>query len=223
MTRSGDAALGTEPDSLPSALARHDLQLPPDQVQCLAKYCELLWKWNQRLNLTRHTDWERFVTRDLIDSLQLSQLLEPGREVLDIGTGGGVPGVVLAVLRDDLEISLCESVGKKARAVQAIVRELDLSVPVHAERVEHLLEDLRFDVLVARAVGPLWKLCKWLQPHWQDFDYLLAVKGPRWVEERAAARERGLLKSVDLRRVASYRMPGTESESVILRIQSHRR
>jgi 16S rRNA (guanine527-N7)-methyltransferase len=209
-----------EDDTLQSALARYDLQLPRARVQRLERYGQLLWEWNDRLNLTRHTDWERFVTRDVIDSLQLSQLLEPGREVLDVGTGGGVPGVVLAILRDDLKISLCESVGKKARAVGTIVRELELPVPVYPDRAEQVLEDLRFDILIARAVGPLWKLCKWLQPHWQDFDYLLAVKGPRWVEERAAARERGLLKSVDLRCAASYRMPGTESESVILKLRT---
>jgi 16S rRNA (guanine527-N7)-methyltransferase len=211
-----------EDDTLQSALARYDLQLPRARVQRLERYGQLLWEWNDRLNLTRHTDWERFVTRDVIDSLQLSQLLEPGREVLDVGTGGGVPGVVLAILRDDLKISLCESVDKKARAVGTIVRELELPVPVYPDRAEQVLEDLRFDILIARAVGPLWKICKWLQPHWRDFDYLLAVKGPRWVEERAAARERGLLKSVDLRCAANYRMPGTESESVSLKLQARR-
>jgi 16S rRNA (guanine527-N7)-methyltransferase len=136
------------------------------------------------MNLTRHTTWDKFVGRDLLDSLQLSQLLEPGQEVLDVGTGGGVPGIVLAILRDDVEISLSESVQKKARVVQEMVRQLDLPCAVYAERAEKLLEDLRYDVLVARAVGPLWKMCKWFQNHWNDFGCLLAVKGPGWVEER---------------------------------------
>ncbi len=211
-----------ENDSLNAALQRHDLDLPAAQVEQLGRYGRLLWDWNQRLNLTRHTDWERFVTRDLVDSMQLSALLRPGSEVLDVGTGGGGPGLMLAILRDDLEISLCESVGKKARAVGAIVGELGLNVPVHADRAERLLEDLRFDVLVTRAVGPLWKLCKWFQDHWEDFDCLLAVKGPGWVAERAAARERGLLKPVHLRCAVQYAMPGTDSHSVILRLEARR-
>jgi len=56
----------------------------------LERYATRLWDWNTRLNLTRHTTYEKFVSRDLIDSLQLSQLLEPDERVLDVGTGGGV-------------------------------------------------------------------------------------------------------------------------------------
>ncbi len=211
MSDPGDETLGT-------ALVRYDVQLAEQQTVLLERYCRLLWDWNAKLNLTRHTDYDKFVGRDLVDSLQISRLLEPDQSVLDVGTGGGVPGIVLAVLRPDLRVSLCESVGKKARAVEEIVRALALSLPVHHDRAEKVLESHRFDVLVARAVGPLWKICKWFQPHWDKFDCLLAVKGPRWVEERGEARHRGLLRSVELRKAASYPMPGTDSESVILRL-----
>ncbi len=57
----------------------------------LRDYCELLWQWNQRMNLTRHTDYDRFVSRDLVDTLELADLIDTGVEVLDFGTGGGVP------------------------------------------------------------------------------------------------------------------------------------
>jgi 16S rRNA (guanine527-N7)-methyltransferase len=207
---------------LETALRHYQLEVPEAALAPLDRYCRLLWDWNEKLNLTRHTDYDKFVSRDLLDSLELSRLLPPREEILDVGTGGGVPGVVLAILRPDLEVSLSESVGKKARVVEAIVRELDLPVAVHAERAEKILTDLRFDTLVARAVGPLWKMCHWFTPHWQEFGQLLAIKGPRWVEERQAARERRLLAGVELRRVAVYRMPGTDSESVILRLRSRR-
>jgi 16S rRNA (guanine527-N7)-methyltransferase len=212
--------LTTDAHSLEQALSHYGISLPDAQVEQLDRYCRLLWDWNDRLNLTRHTTWDKFVTRDLVDSMQLSQLLQPGQQLLDVGTGGGVPGIVLAILRDDVDVSLCESVQKKARVVQEIARQLDLPCAVHAERAEKLLEDLRYDVLVARAVGPLWKMCKWFHNHWHEFGYLLAVKGPGWIDERAAARERGLLQHVQLRRVASYPMPGTDSESVILRLEA---
>jgi len=208
-------------DTLHDALRRYDMELPDAQLALLERYCRLLWEWNEKLNLTRHADFDKFASRDVLDSVQLGGLIEPGEKVLDVGTGGGVPGVVLAIIRPDLQISLSESVGKKAQALKAIVRDLDLSTPVHHERAENVLGDFRFDALVARAVGPLWKMCKWFEPHWHSFGRLLAIKGPKWPEERKAARERGLLTNVELRKAVAYHMPGTYSESVILRLQGN--
>ena len=62
------------------------------QIARLEAYCRLLWDWNSKLNLTRHTDFEKFVTRDLTDSLVFARFLGQGETVLDVGTGGGVPG-----------------------------------------------------------------------------------------------------------------------------------
>ncbi len=76
-----------------------------------------------------------------------------------------------------------------------------------------------FDTLVVRAVAPLAKLLTWFAPHWQSFERLLVVKGPAWVEERHAARERGLLRKLQLRKLESWPIPGTESESVLLEIR----
>ena len=205
-------------DNLLTALARHDMELPQAQVARLEQYCRLLWDWNDKINLTRHTDFEKFVSRDLVDSQAFARFLGSGENVLDVGTGGGVPGVVLAILRDDLQISLCESVGKKARTVADIVEKLGLSVPVHNARAEVLLVDQRFNTLVVRAVARLKKLLEWFKPHWAAFDRLLVLKGPSWVDERGEARHFGLMRGLALRKLESYPLPGTESESVLLQI-----
>ncbi|MFO0868340.1 MAG: 16S rRNA (guanine(527)-N(7))-methyltransferase RsmG [Pirellulales bacterium] len=205
-------------DSLATALARHQLELPAEQVALLDRYRQLLWEWNEKMNLTRHTDFERFVSRDVLDSVQLARLVEPGETVLDFGTGGGVPGLIVAILRPDVRVSVCDSVGKKAKAVESMVRQLGLKVPVYGQRVEQVLERRSFDVLVARAVGSLVDVCRWLTSSWDSIGRLLLVKGPKWVEERGAARHRGLLHGLALRVAARYPMPGTESESVILRL-----
>ncbi len=207
-----------EHDTLRNALDRHHICLPDSQIDLLERYCTSLWQHNRQLNLTRHTSYEKFVARDLVDSVQLAGELAPGQKVLDVGTGGGVPGIVLAIIRPDLRVELCESVGKKATAASRIAHELQLPVPVHHARAEILLDGNRYDALVARAVGPLWKILHWLAPHWTSVGKLLLVKGPRWIEERGAARSRGLLKGLHLRRVATYTLPGTESEGVVLAI-----
>jgi len=191
----------------------------PDEAWLpLAQYCLLVWDWNTKVNLTRHTTPELFVKRDLLDSVALAKLLRPNEEVLDIGTGGGVPGILVAILRPDVQVTLCDSVAKKAKIAQDIVDRLGLSIPVYPLSVNKVLEDFRYDSLIARAVGPLPRLCGWLREDWHKIGRLLAIKGPKWVEERGEARHRGLLKGVDLRRLVSYRMPDTESESTILQL-----
>ena len=205
-------------DDLAAAMAEHGIELPDEQVAQLERYCRLLWDWNSRLNLTRHTDYRKFVARDLVDSLAFAEFLEAGERILDVGTGGGVPGVVLAVVRPDLDVSLSESVAKRARAVADVVERLGLRVPVHATRAEDLLGRWKCNTLVVRAVAGLPKLLRWLRPHWDSFDRLLVVKGPAWVEERGEARHSGLLRNMALRKLKSYPLPGTDSESVLLQI-----
>lgn len=208
----------TPPDSLEAALRRHRLTLPPSQTALLQRYCELLWDWNRKLNLTRHTDYQRFVSRDLIDTLQLAPLLAPGEKVLDVGTGGGVPGLVLAIVRPDLDVALCDSVQKKARAVASIVAALGLSLPVLPARAEQVLQDQAFDTLVLRAVGPLPKLLADFKRHWPHFRRMLVFKGPRWTDELAEARRRGLMRGLSCQVRVEYPLPEGSGRSVVMEI-----
>jgi 16S rRNA (guanine527-N7)-methyltransferase len=208
-------------DTLAAALARHQIELPEPKIALLDRYCALLWEWNAKINLTRHADYEKFAARDVVDSLAFAEFLEQGERVLDVGSGGGVPGVVLAIVRPDLHVTLSESVGKKAKALDDIVARLGLKTPVLHGRAEDALAKQRFDTLTVRAVAPLKKLLEWFKPHWNAFNRLLVLKGPAWVEERGEARHFGLLKNHALRKLKSYPLPGTESESVLLSIGAH--
>lgn len=208
--------------SLREAIDRMGLQIEPEKIQKLDEYCQRLWALNEFINLTRHTTYDLFVRRDLLDTYELAKFVLPNEEVLDIGTGGGVPGIPLAILRPDLKVALCDSVGKKARAAEQLVTELKLPIYVHAMSVQKVLEEHTFDTLVTRAVGSVTQLCNWLGNYWHCFNRLLAIKGPRWVEERGEARHRGVLHGIRLRRIHGYKMPGTKSESVVLQMERPR-
>ena len=179
----------------------------------------MLWDWNEKINLTRHTDYDKFVARDVVDALAIARHLGPSERVLDVGSGGGAPGIVLAIVRPDLSVSLSESVAKKARVLEEMVRGLGLSAAANHCRAEDLLAVRAFDTLTARAVAPLTKLLTWFEPYWGAFDRLLAVKGPSWVEERHEAREQSLMKNLQLRKLETWPLPGTDSESVLLEIR----
>ncbi|MFM8378829.1 MAG: 16S rRNA (guanine(527)-N(7))-methyltransferase RsmG [Planctomycetia bacterium] len=203
---------------------RLGLDIPPDSIQRLAAYAASLWLWNERLNLTRHTDVEKFVSRDVADAAAIAPHLARGEHVLDVGTGGGVPGALLAILRPDLRVELCDSVAKKARAVGAILQEAGLSLPVHEAAGQAVVKAAvargeRFDTLVVRAVAPLVKLLSWFEPIAGDFGRLLVVKGPRWEDEKGEARHKGFAKKVTVRRIAAWPIRGSDNESVLLEIR----
>jgi 16S rRNA (guanine527-N7)-methyltransferase len=202
-----------------AALQAHSMEIDEPIALRLQEYARALWQWNENLNLTRHTSWDLFVGRDLRDCLQLAPLLESGEEVLDLGSGNGIPGIPLAILRADIEVALAESVAKRAKALSEIVDQLGLPVPIYGARGEELLEDFRFSTIVSRAVGSIAKFCRWVEPHWTNVGRLLLIKGPKWVEERGEARHLGVLSNLQLRRVASYPLgDDADSEGVILQI-----
>ncbi|MGC3972266.1 MAG: 16S rRNA (guanine(527)-N(7))-methyltransferase RsmG [Pirellulales bacterium] len=206
-------------DTMAAALARRQITLPPDQLAQLEAYCALLWEWNEKLNLTRHTTFEKFVARDVVDSLALVPHIQLGDRVIDIGTGGGVPGVILKIVRPDLQMVLTDTVGKKVKAVDDIVRRIPLDVQVHHGRAEDMLSTRKAQTLVCRAVAPLEKLCSWFQPLRHAFDRMLVIKGPSWVGERYEARQKHLLDPWQLRKLEEWPLPGTESQSVLLELK----
>lgn len=209
-------------DTLQHALQRFEMQVPEYAFPKLERYCQSVWELNQTMNLTRHTNFEKFVTRDLLDSLQLSRLIKQNAEVLDVGSGGGVPGLLLAILRPDLKVTLTDSVGKKARAMGEIADKVDAPVEIYQIRAEELLEDFRYDVTTARAVGPLKKIAIWFERVWPSVGELLAIKGPNWKEEKAEADLDGRFRRCDFSVAAEYNVPGEDWSSVILSIRAKR-
>ena len=206
-----------------AACDRLGLAVPAEVHGALARYAAALWRCNEEINLTRHTDVGKFVSRDVADSVAIAAHLAAGERVLDVGTGGGVPGVILALLRPDLRVELVDSVGKKARAVRGILAATGHALPVHDGAAQELVARRAtrdpFDTLVARAVAPLVKLLTWFEPIAGSFGRMLVVKGPRWEEEKREARHRGLVKKVTVRRVAAWPIPGSDNESVLLEVR----
>lgn len=208
-----------EQDNLTTVLERHGLAVPAGSIERLEQYCRLLWDWNTKINLTRHTDFETFVTRDLVDTLKLSEHVPQNVRLLDIGSGGGVPGIPLAILRPDLRISLADSVAKKSAVLQSMVQTMNIRAAVQADRAENVLTRRSFDVVTARAVAPLNKMLTWLQPCWRSVGQLLLIKGPKWVDEQEQAASEGLMKRITLEKIDSWSAPGRDSDSVLLKLK----
>jgi 16S rRNA (guanine527-N7)-methyltransferase len=136
------------------------------QVGDLERYRSLLTEWNQRMNLVGSSTLEAFWSRHAWDSAQLLGLTPEARTWADLGAGAGLPGVVLAVLGKGtagFHVHLVESVGKRCRFLEDVVRNLDLPATVHHARAESL--KLKVEVVTARAVAPLSRLFGYAAPH----------------------------------------------------------
>ncbi len=203
-------------------MAAHGFRCARNQAVQLDHYRRELWEWNEKINLTRHLTIEKFIDRDLQDSLMLERFIDQETRVLDVGAGGGVPGMILSILRPDLALTLSESVAKRAKVLQSIADAVGSNARIVHARAENILVDESFDALTIRAVARLHKILSWFGPHWRSIGQILLVKGPAWVEERLESREAGLLRDLELRILLRYPCPPVASESgmesLILRV-----
>ncbi len=172
-------------ESLKSGLALMGLVLGDHQCDQLIAYLELLVEWNQRMNLSGHKDPETMVAYHLLDSLSLLPYLK-GKRVCDVGTGAGLPGIPLAIVKPDLAFCLLDSRLKRTQFVRHVCWQLDLtSVTVVKSRMESFSDELGFDTIVARAVADASTLIKQSAHLLSDTGQWSLMKGVVSSEEEA--------------------------------------
>ena len=191
-----------------------------DKRALLARYLDLLFDANTRMNLTRITDRAAAEVQHVGDALTALPFLPPGpHRLADVGSGGGVPGIPLAVARPDAQILLIESTKKKAAFLQSAVHELGLAnVTVSDERAEDLGRGPvreSCDVVTARAVATLNWLAEWCLPLVKKGGRMLAMKGAKHAEELPAAAKPILWLNGGPPVVHPVDLPGTEHHVII--------
>ncbi len=186
----------TPPPTFAEGLAGLGVSLDERQAAQLGDYLARLLAMNEQMNLTSITDPREAWSRHLLDALSLAPhlgALPAEARVLDVGSGGGVPGIPLAIARPDLRITLLEATQKKAAFLAAVVEALGLPrVTVATGRAEQLAATaLRgsFDAVTARAVARLDALLPWTVPFVKPGGRLLLIKGQRADEELNEARK----------------------------------
>ena len=174
-------------------LLKYFPELTPTQLAQYTQVVSLYKEWNARINVISRKDMEHFVLHHLLHSLGIAKIhpFSAGLKVLDVGTGGGFPGIPLAILYPEVSFHLVDSIGKKIKVVEEVASALSLSnVTYQQARVETLAG--QYDYIVSRAVTQMadfYKLTKHLlKPvtHKGDKRGILYLKGGDLTEELAA-------------------------------------
>jgi len=198
------------------------LTLDEVQLDLLRRFADELERWNQHTNLTAVRDRDEIYRRHFLDSLSLAAFWdEPPGSLVDLGTGGGFPGLPLKILRPAISLTLVDSVGKKTAFLEHVSRRLGLEgVRVLTARAEELgrqrAERERYDLVTARAVAELRVLVEYGLPLLRVGGRMLAPKGAGAFEEAAAAANAIELLGGELAAVEPLSLPGLDARAVVV-------
>ncbi len=198
-----------------AALREAGVSLPPGAETTLAAYLELLARWNRTYNLTAVREPERMVGQHILDSLAVLPHVPMGRgaALLDVGSGGGLPGIPLAVARPEAAVTLLDANSKKAAFLEQARIELGLrNVAVVCTRVEAFVPDHRFDVVISRAFAELADIVDLARPVLAPGGLIVAMKGVVPHEELAQLPEAVQIEVVPIQ------VPGLAADRCLVRM-----
>ncbi len=177
---------------LKNLFTKYQIEYTDEQIEKINKYYNMVIEQNKTMNLTRILSEEEFATKNILDSVLPIKIISKNASVVDVGTGAGLPGIPLKILRPDIKLTLLDSLQKKVNFLKQVVVELDLKEVncVHA-RVEDFAKTNRenFDVCVSRAVARLNTLCEYCLPLVKIDGIMIAYKSLKAEEEAKEAQK----------------------------------
>ncbi len=220
--------LSLSPTALAFKKRAADAGFALDDFQCnrFEIYRRLIKEWNQKIDITKITEDREIDNKHFMDSLSLFRLMDRKKpyKLVDIGTGGGFPGIVLAILNPALEMTLLDSLNKRVEFLKVVIKELGLrkvwAVHGRAEEVFRQKEYRDgFDVAVSRAVAPLPTLLEYCLPAVRVGGVFYAMKGPAAEEELAQSQKATQSLGGKLGRVDSFLWTEEQYQRTILEFQ----
>lgn len=191
-------------------------------------FYKLLEEWNYKIDITKIVDEEEVYIKHFLDSLLITKAgyFEKNQKIIDVGTGGGFPGLPLAIYNDTLQITLLDSLKKRINFLEIVKEDLSLKniYPIHGRAEEVARKDEHrqvYDIATSRAVANLSTLLEYTLPFVKVGGYFIAMKGPNYKEELKEAK--GAIKVLGgvLDKVLEYELPnelGSRSLIVIKKV-----
>ena len=203
-----------------------NIEINEDVIQKLSIYKDLLLEWNEKVNLTAITDEYEIIVKHFVDCLECSKAIKDEKKIIDVGTGAGFPGMVLAIYYPDIEFTLLDGLNKRLIFLQEVVDKLGLTNVkiVHGRAEEVVRIDNLFnyyDASVSRAVANLPVLLEYVSPYVKVGGYSIVMKGDSVEEEIKLAQNalKTLNLKVDEKINYSYTVNNEEYNRSILKIK----
>ena len=191
------------------------IKLSKEQAEMFFNYMNLLLEWNEKINLTAITEEKEVIVKHFVDSLTIAKYIPEGASLVDVGTGAGFPGIPLKIIRDDLKITLLDSLQKRINFLDVVIKELNLENidTIHA-RVEEFGKNSKyresFEVATSRAVANLSTLTEYLLPLVKVGGIAVCMKGSSIEEELETSKKAINVLGGKVSNVFEFDLPKTD-------------
>lgn len=201
-----------------------NIELKKEQTEKFYKYMNLLLEWNEKINLTAITEPEEVILKHFVDSLTISKYIEKDSKLVDMGTGAGFPGIPLKILRDDIEITLADSLNKRINFLNEVIKELNLkNIQTVHTRAEEFGKNKKyresFDIATSRAVANLSTLSEYLIPLVKPSGKTICMKGSEIKEEVEMARKAIEILGGKIEQEESFNLPNSDMKRNVIIIK----
>ena len=197
------------------------LKFSKKQEEQFFKYMNLLIEWNEKINLTAIVEPKEIILKHFIDSLTISKYIEKDSSIVDVGTGAGFPGIPLLIYRDDIKVTLVDSLNKRLIFLQEVINQLDLkNVKVVHSRVEDFGKNKnyreKFDIATARAVANLAVLSEYLVPLVKIGGKCICMKGSTIEDEIKQSENAFKILGTKKKLIEKFELPNSDMERNII-------
>lgn len=220
-------------DILKEEIKKIGIQLDDKQIDQFLRYYELLAEWNRFMNLTAITDYKEVIQKHFVDSLSIIKAMDieylqsKDKQLIDIGTGAGFPGIPIKIVFPKLKITLLDSLNKRVKFLNEVIDVLDLKniEAIHGRAEDYARQEKyreKYDVCVSRAVANLSTLSEYSLPFVKIGGYFISYKAENIEEEIEKSKNVVILLGGDINEVVKFSLPDTDIKRALIIIKKEK-